>query len=223
MERKGTGRLHIVPGRHDHYGSAVIRYTTREFLGGMTLKETVRVSLKQGFRFQISVTDNKRQEKATAHVKVLVETVTDTAFNSAGSLRIQNIDAETFIRKFDDGPSMYEQLRTYLSDKMAVPKQNVAIFSVMSEDRHPPVIQVYFAVRGSPYKSATYLNGVLSQNRYDLEQTLGRGVQIVQVNVDDCVFESCEYGCVRMASADIRPTVWNGKCEKLLYVWECVK
>lgn len=143
-------------------------------------------------------------------MKVTVEVITETAFNSAGSLRIKNIEAEDFIRKFS-GESQYQKLRQFLATKLAVPVANVAIFSVMSQGDHPPIIQVFFAVRGSPYKSATYLNGILSQNRYELEQLLGRGAQIIQVNVDDCIFESCEYGCVRVASADIKPTVWNGK------------
>lgn len=137
--------------------------------------------------------------------------ITDTAFKNAGSIRIKNIEAEDFIRNFDDGGSMYETFRQFLADKLGVPKQNVAIFSVMSEGTAPPVIQVYFAARGSPYKAATYLNGVVAQNKYELEQKLGRGVQITQVNVDDCVFESCEYGCERIATADIRPTVLSGK------------
>lgn len=101
------------------------------------------------------------------------------------------------MRPLENGQSQYENLKEYLAYKFNASTDDVAIFSIMPENRSPEILQIYYTLLNHR-KSPTFLNGLISVHRHELEAELGLGTEVVQVGVNDCVFENCGPGCKTM-------------------------
>jgi hypothetical protein len=81
----------------------------------------------------------------------------------------------------------------------------------MSENRNPPVLQIYFTIGGQDKKPSAHLNGVVSSTRDKLQSDLGDEVEILQIGINDCTFEGCSNGCKNAISTDGKNVIWEGK------------
>lgn len=140
-------------------------------------------------------------EEANVAIHVNSVRINDNDLQRAASVRIQNVSPQLFITSFGNEPSPLEKMRQFLSKidpKINVNKSDVAIFSINSEEKHPPVVRVYFTILSKAWKkikTSTALNGLASLNRGALERAIGYGAEILQVGVNSCVFEGCGEGC----------------------------
>lgn len=153
---------------------------------------------------------NDDTDKAAAYLTVDITHISRRQLEDAGSIRLQNVAVEDFLRPLQNDQSQYDILRKFLAEKLHYDESEVAIFSVMPEGRKPEILQVHFTVVGER-RSGTYLNGILSTDKEELENALGLGVKAVQFGVSDCVFENCGPGCSNAFEADGYRKV-SGKC-----------
>ncbi|XP_060579771.1 LOW QUALITY PROTEIN: neural-cadherin-like [Ruditapes philippinarum] len=127
---------------------------------------------------------------ATATVSVIVEEITDEAIFSSGSIRFSGMTAEEFVTRPYNGKSPYDKFRTVLADKLNVPLNNVAIFSVMNVEDN--LVDIRYAAHGSPYYPPSKLDSFVSLDKQEFEDAAG--IKITMVNIDMCLRETCESG-----------------------------
>lgn len=156
------------------------------------------------YDLSVSVTDHKRNEKATGTVTVVVKEVPDVAFRHQGAIRLlgRNKDSQAgiskaqFIQLDDKGQSPMTRFINKLSGYLG--GAQVDVFSVMDgvaikQNSEVNVVDVRYAAHGSPYRPSVLLNGIVSQHRAEFEQELG--VQIIGISIDMCKFTQCDSGC----------------------------
>lgn len=64
--------------------------------------------------------------------------------------------------------SKLERLKDKLADLLNTDKENVDVFSVQLRTKHPPVTDVRFSARGSPYFKPVKLNGLVLMHREEV-------------------------------------------------------
>uniref|UniRef100_A0A0K0E875 Cadherin n=2 Tax=Strongyloides stercoralis TaxID=6248 RepID=A0A0K0E875_STRER len=165
-----------------------------------------------------SVYDSRRNENATGSVVIFVKNVPKKAFDNQGAVRILMSQSsggipspEYFVKVQDSGVSPMDNFKKALSDYLGN-SVNIDIFSVKQgiaelQTKEIPVVDVRFSVSGSNYLSSTYLNGIIAQNRKNLEREIG--ANIVSAGIDMCLFTTCDNGCQTINDATYDGVVVN--------------
>ncbi|XP_043236819.1 neural-cadherin-like isoform X1 [Amphibalanus amphitrite] len=161
-------------------------------------RDTGNITMRYGtpngsYPLQFQVYDKKFQSTVTADVTVTVRLLPREAVTQSGSLRFAGVSAERFITDPDKNtPSMYRRLIAELARLFSTAPENVDLFGV--QDNGAGGVDVRYAAHGSPYYRAERMDGIVSQNKKQLEEMLK--VEIDQVGIDDCLFEStCRGSC----------------------------
>uniref|UniRef100_A0A0N4ZYG1 Cadherin domain-containing protein n=1 Tax=Parastrongyloides trichosuri TaxID=131310 RepID=A0A0N4ZYG1_PARTI len=165
-----------------------------------------------------AVHDSRRNENATGSVNIYVKYVPKKAFDNQGAIRLLMSpsgnglrSSEDFIKIGDSGTSPMDNFKKAMSNYLGN-AVNVEIFSVKEniaelQTKEIRVIDVRFSVSGATYLSSTYLNGIIAQNRKNLEREIG--ANIVSAGIDMCLFTTCDNGCQTINEATFDGVVVN--------------
>ncbi|KAL4234097.1 hypothetical protein ACF0H5_005750 [Mactra antiquata] len=144
---------------------------------------------------------------ATCTVRVVVEEITDEAIFSSGSIRFTGMTAEEFIIRPEKGLSPYDKFQNLLADKLKVPRNNVALFSIMNGENNE-YVDLRYAAHGSPWYPASKLDSHVALDTEEFQKAAG--VEITMVKIDMCLRETCESGgCANILVVGDEPNYVN--------------
>uniref|UniRef100_A0A0N5C4L2 Cadherin domain-containing protein n=1 Tax=Strongyloides papillosus TaxID=174720 RepID=A0A0N5C4L2_STREA len=222
LRRTSIGRVYV--DDKDDWDLGDKRFTKIEpFPDGFDLLEngTILMDSNMGegtYNLAAGVFDSRRNENATGSVTIYVKNVPKKAFDNQGAIRILMSQSpggisspEYFVKLQDSGTSPMDNFKRALSNYLGN-SVNIEIFSVKQgvaelQTKEIPVIDVRFSVSGSNYLSSTYLNGIIAQNRKNLEREIGGN--IVSAGIDMCLFTTCDNGCQTVNDATYDGIVVN--------------
>ncbi|CAH1779064.1 unnamed protein product [Owenia fusiformis] len=152
------------------------------------------------YNLRVRVRDTVRNVEAVSTIRVNVQEIYDDAVYSSGSIRFAKMTQEQFIERNktgtgveDYGKSRSTLLAEQIATMLSVPVGNVHIFSVRdnatnttAKDRQPNThTDVRFAAHGSPWYRTARLDGLVLDNKEQIQTALG-GAQIAMVPIDEC-------------------------------------
>ncbi|XP_037090914.1 DE-cadherin-like [Pollicipes pollicipes] len=155
---------------------------------------TMRYGTPNGtYPLKFQVYDKKFQSTVTADVTVVVRLLPREAVTQSGSVRIKAVTAEQFVSPPDKNtPSMYQRMISELARLFSTAPENVDLFGVQNNGAGG--VDVRYAAHGSPYYRKEKMDGVLGRNKKQLEEMFK--IEIEQVGIDDCIFETtCRGSC----------------------------
>ncbi|CAB3408176.1 unnamed protein product [Caenorhabditis bovis] len=154
--------------------------------------------------------DNARDEDAVGYITVIVNAIPQIAFDNQGAVQLLIAEdtplqlPDDFIRADSNGQSMMDlfkqEMTAYMGGDVSIDVFSVQVGIATLQTKDVPVLNVRFNARGTTYRDAAQLNGLVSAHREDLKQRLG--VDIVGVGIDMCKFTTCDAGCQTLHSAD---------------------
>nr|CAD7453923.1 unnamed protein product [Timema tahoe] len=177
------------------------RFKLNEESGMITMKH----GTKDGrYHLRFKVYDRKQsQTDVPANVTVTVRGLPHEAIINSGSIRIAGLTDEDLVRVVDTKSQNRKQsklssLQKKLADLLSTEQENIHVFSVQIQQKHPPITDIRFAVRGSKYYKPVRLNGVVLMNREKIEKDVG--INITMVAIDECLYENqkCDLVGVRV-------------------------
>ncbi|KRT83191.1 Cadherin [Oryctes borbonicus] len=128
----------------------------------------------------------------SAIVNVTVRDIPREAVVKSGSMRLSMMDAETFVARIH-GVSPKDVLHEQLLQILNVTRDNIDIFTVLSNSYSDSVFDVRFSAHGSPYYAAERLNSKVSLHVSQLESKVG--VRIDMISISECFLENvCDAG-----------------------------
>ncbi|XP_043205387.1 DE-cadherin-like isoform X2 [Amphibalanus amphitrite] len=139
------------------------------------------------YLLKFSVYDDHWKSTVDADVTVVVRLLPREAVVQSGSIRIAHLSAEQFVTaQSQNTPSRYTALVSELARTFAIPEENVDLFGV--QDNGAGGVDVRYAAHGSPYYASQKMDGLVSENVRQFEESLK--IEIQQVNIDECVNET---------------------------------
>ncbi|XP_066967735.1 neural-cadherin-like [Macrobrachium rosenbergii] len=156
---------------------------------------TMKYATSENFyRLHFEVHDSKHfQSKIQAKVNVKVRHVSESAVKSSGSVRVENISDEEFIRQWDyrtNKPvkSIADKFKEKLANIYDVSGHSIDLFSIQLRQRAPPITDIFFSVYNSWYLKPDKLNGLIMMYRNEIEDELG--LSIIMIGIDECLYEN---------------------------------
>jgi len=186
---------------------------------------TMRHGTRDGrYHLRFRVYDRKHtQVDVPANVTITVREIPHEAVVSSGSIRIAGITDEDFIRIWDYRTqdvvkSKYDKLRDKLAQLLNLDRENIDIFSVQLRQQRPPITDIRFSAHGSPFYKPIKLDGIVLQNREEIE--LEVGINITMVGINECMMENlaCEGSCTNMMEVSTLPYLINANKTALVSV-----
>ncbi|XP_037076990.1 neural-cadherin-like [Pollicipes pollicipes] len=160
--------------------------------------ETGSITMRYGtpngsYPLKFQVYDKKFRSTVDAYVTVAVRLLPREAVIKSGSLRIKGVTAEEFVSRPDrETPSMHERLIVQLARLFTTAPENVDLFGVQNNDAGG--VDVRYSAHGSPYYDSERMDGIVAQNKKQLEDLFG--FEIEQVGINDCLYEAtCQGSC----------------------------
>ncbi|KHJ93352.1 hypothetical protein OESDEN_06739 [Oesophagostomum dentatum] len=206
-------------------------FTWKDSLPGFELSPkgeiTMDANMPPGtYQMSSNVHDNRRNENAVGYVTVNVLLVPEVAFVNQGSMQLLLADnsnlqyPEDFIRVDANGKSMMntftQEMVKYMGGNVVLDVFSIQLDYATLQTRTVPVLNIRFSAHGSPYRDSTQLNGLISANRYDLQNKMG--ATIVGVGIDMCKFTVCDSGCQTVSTADFNGVVVSANSTVLVGV-----
>nr|CAD7572875.1 unnamed protein product [Timema californicum] len=197
------------------------RFKLNEESGMITMKH----GTKDGrYHLRFKVYDRKQsQTDVPANVTVTVRALPHEAIINSGSIRITGLTDEDLVRVVDTKSQNRKQsklssLQKKLSDLLSTEQENIHVFSVQVQQKHPPITDIRFAVRGSKYYKPVRLDGVVLMNREKIEKDVG--INITMVGIDECLYENhkCEGSCTNTMNMSNSPYLVDGNTTSLVGV-----
>ncbi|XP_065164456.1 neural-cadherin isoform X4 [Atheta coriaria] len=192
-------------------------------------EDTGMISMKHGTRdgkyhLRFKVYDRKHtQTDVPANVTVTVKEIPHEAVINSGSVRIAGITDEDFIRIWNYktqslSKSKAEKFKDKIAELLKTERENVDVFSVQLRRKHPPVTDVRFSARGTPFFKPVRLNGIVLMHREAIEREVG--VNITMVGIDECLYENqmCEGSCTNTLDISALPYMVNANKTSLVGV-----
>ncbi|KAK6739390.1 hypothetical protein RB195_008084 [Necator americanus] len=206
-------------------------FTWRDSLPGFDLSPrgeiTMDANMPPGtYLMSSNVHDNRRNENAVGYVTVKVVLVPEVAFVNQGSMQLLLVEdsnlqsPEDFIRPDANGKSMMntftQEMIKYMGGNVVLDVFSVQLGYATLQTRTVTVLNIRFSARGSSYKDSTQLNGLISANRFDLQNKVS--ATIVGVGIDMCKFTVCDSGCQTISTADFNGVVVSANSTVLVGV-----
>ncbi|XP_065207824.1 neural-cadherin isoform X2 [Planococcus citri] len=172
------------------------------------------------------------QSDIAANVTVTVRDISQEAILKSGSVRIDGITDEDFIRVWNYrtqsiSRSKADHFRDKLANILDTNRNNIDVFSVQLRRRYPPITDVRFSVHSSPYQDPVKLNGRVLMYREEIEREVG--INITMVGIDECLYENtiCEGSCTNVLDVSNMPYLVNANKTALVgvrvdVVGECI-
>uniref|UniRef100_A0A1B0FLR7 Neural-cadherin 2 n=1 Tax=Glossina morsitans morsitans TaxID=37546 RepID=A0A1B0FLR7_GLOMM len=187
---------------------------------------TMRAGTRRGrYNLRFKVYDREQgQVDVPANMTVVVRDITQEAVQQAGSMRLQGITDEEFVRTWDyrqqkQVRSKLERFREKLAELLYIERDNVDVFSVQLKSR--ATTDVHFAARSAhqqPYFKAVRLNGVVLMQREEIEREVD--LNITMVGIDECLQEQkhCVGSCSSRTEINRQPYTVNANKTALVGV-----